>query len=45
VAGAAALYQVLRRFEPSVQAAANLDVSKAFTNQFVQKAMSSRQPR
>ena len=44
-AGAAALYQVLRRFEPSVQAAANLDVTKAFTNQFVQKAMTSRQPR
>jgi NitT/TauT family transport system substrate-binding protein len=44
-AGVVALYQVLRRFEPSVQAAANLDVTKAYTNQFVQKAMTSRQPR
>jgi NitT/TauT family transport system substrate-binding protein len=43
--GAGALYQVLRRFEPSVQAVADLDVSKCFTNQFVQKAMAARQPR
>jgi NitT/TauT family transport system substrate-binding protein len=44
-AGAAALYQVLRRFDPSVQAAADLDVARSFTNQFVQRAMSARQPR
>jgi NitT/TauT family transport system substrate-binding protein len=43
--GAAALYQVLKRFEPAVQAAPDMDVAKAFTNQFVQKSMTSRQPR
>jgi NitT/TauT family transport system substrate-binding protein len=43
--GAAALYQVLRRFDPAVQGAADLDVTKAYTNQFVQKAMTARQPR
>jgi NitT/TauT family transport system substrate-binding protein len=44
-AGAAALLQVLKRFEPSVQAAADLDVTKAYTNQFVQKALSGKTPR
>ena len=44
-AGAAALYQVLRKFEPAIQAAPDLDVTKTYTNQFVQKAMAARQPR
>jgi NitT/TauT family transport system substrate-binding protein len=44
-ASAAALQQVLKRFEPSVQAAGELDVTKAYTNQFVQKALSGKTPR
>jgi NitT/TauT family transport system substrate-binding protein len=44
-AGAAALLQVLRKFEPAVRATPNLDVTRAYTNQFVQKVLSSRQPR
>jgi NitT/TauT family transport system substrate-binding protein len=43
--GAAALYQVLRRFEPAVQAVPDLDVTKTYSNQFVQRAMTGRQPR
>jgi NitT/TauT family transport system substrate-binding protein len=44
-AAAAALYQVLRRFEPAVQAVPDLDVTRTYTNQFVQRAMTARQPR
>lgn len=44
-AGAAALHQVLRRFDPDVQAAKELDVAGTYTNQYVQKALAARQPR
>ena len=45
MAGATALLQVLKRFDPAVQAAPDVDVAKSFTNQFVQKSMAARQPR
>jgi NitT/TauT family transport system substrate-binding protein len=37
--GAAALYQVLRKSDPAVQAAGNLDVEKAYENKFVRTAL------
>jgi len=36
-AGAVALYHVLRRFDPAVQGAGKLDVSRAYENRFVEK--------
>jgi NitT/TauT family transport system substrate-binding protein len=44
-AGVAALVQVLRRFDPDVQAAQDLDPAATYSNQFVHKALSARQPR
>jgi NitT/TauT family transport system substrate-binding protein len=38
-AGAAALYQVLKRFDPAVQGAGDLDVSRAYENKFVVRAL------
>ena len=35
--GAAALYQVLKRFDPAVQEAGSLDVGQAYENKFVEK--------
>jgi hypothetical protein len=37
-AGAAALYQVLRRFDTAVQEAGNLDVAQAFEVKFIERA-------
>jgi NitT/TauT family transport system substrate-binding protein len=38
-AGAAALHRVLQRFDPSVQAARNLDITQAYDNRFAQQAL------
>lgn len=38
-AGAQALYQVLKKFDPAVQQADNLDVTQTYDNQFVEKAL------
>ena len=37
-AGAATLYQVLKRFDPAVQEAGSLDVRQAYENKFVERA-------
>jgi len=41
-AGVAALYQALRRFDPAVKAAAELDLTQAYDNRFVQQALKGR---
>ncbi|HZP86464.1 MAG TPA: ABC transporter substrate-binding protein [Burkholderiales bacterium] len=38
-AGAAALYRLLRKFDPAVQSAAELDVAQAYDNRFVLQAL------
>lgn len=38
-AGVAALYQSLRKFDPAVQAAPELDATQAYDNRFVQQAL------
>ena len=43
-AGAAALLRVLRKFDPAVQAAPDLDITLAYDNRFVEKALATMAP-